>query len=126
MDAGETVGIVGDSGRGKWMTELWILNLVPEPGKISGGQILFKNRDVVTMTSGELLEYRGGDVAMIFQDPMTSLNPVLRVGFQIEEAMRAHSRFDKRQAKARVVPLFERVRIPSPNQPTRDFPFQFS
>ncbi len=126
MDAGETLGIVGESGSGKSMTALSILNLVPEPGKISGGQILFKNRDVVTMTSGELLEYRGGDVAMIFQDPMTSLNPVLRVGFQIEEAMRAHSRFDKRQAKARVIPLLERVRIPSPKQRARDFPHQFS
>jgi peptide/nickel transport system ATP-binding protein len=126
MDPGETLGIVGESGSGKSMTALSILNLVPEPGKISGGQILFKNRDVVTMTSGELLEYRGGDVAMIFQDPMTSLNPVLRVGFQIEEAMRAHSRFDKRQAKARVIPLLERVRIPSPQQRARDFPHQFS
>jgi len=126
LDAGETLGIVGESGSGKSMTALSILNLVPEPGRISGGKILFKNRDVVTMTSGDLLEYRGGDVAMIFQDPMTSLNPVLRVGFQIEEAMRAHSRFDKRQAKARVVPLLERVRIPSPKQRARDFPHQFS
>jgi peptide/nickel transport system ATP-binding protein len=126
MDAGETLGIVGESGSGKSMTALSILNLVPEPGRISGGKILFKNRDVVTMTSGDLLEYRGGDVAMIFQDPMTSLNPVLRVGFQIEEAMRAHSRFDKRQAKARVIPLLERVRIPSPKQRARDFPHQFS
>jgi len=126
MDAGETLGIVGESGSGKSMTALSILNLVPEPGRISGGQILFKNRDVVTMTSGELLDYRGGDAAMIFQDPMTSLNPVLRVGFQIEEAMRAHSRFDKKQAKDRVVPLLERVRIPSPKQRARDFPHQFS
>jgi oligopeptide/dipeptide ABC transporter ATP-binding protein len=126
MDAGETLGIVGESGSGKSMTALSILNLVPEPGKISGGQILFKDRDVVTMTSSDLHEYRGGDVAMIFQDPMTSLNPVLRVGFQIEEAMRAHSRFDRRQAKARVIPLLERVRIPSPKQRARDFPHQFS
>ena len=126
MDPGETLGIVGESGSGKSMTALSILNLVPEPGRISGGQILFKDRDVVTMTSGELLEYRGGDVSMIFQDPMTSLNPVLRVGFQIEEAMRAHSRFDKRQAKDRVIPLLERVRIPSPKQRARDFPHQFS
>ncbi|HET6310869.1 MAG TPA: ABC transporter ATP-binding protein [Candidatus Nitrosotalea sp.] len=126
MDRGETLGIVGESGSGKSMTALSILNLVPEPGKITGGKILFKNRDVVTMTSGELLEYRGGDVAMIFQDPMTSLNPVLRVGFQIEEAMRAHSRFDKKQARDRVVPLLERVRIPSPKQRARDFPHQFS
>jgi peptide/nickel transport system ATP-binding protein len=126
MEAGETLGIVGESGSGKSMTALSILNLVPEPGKITSGQILFKDRDVVTMTSGELLDYRGGDVAMIFQDPMTSLNPVLRVGFQIEEAMRAHSRFDKRQAKARVIPLLERVRIPSPKQRARDFPHQFS
>jgi len=126
MDPGETLGIVGESGSGKSMTALSILNLVPEPGKITGGKILFKNRDVVTMTSGELLDYRGGDVAMIFQDPMTSLNPVLRVGFQIEEAMRAHSRFDKKQARERVVPLLERVRIPSPKQRARDYPHQFS
>ncbi len=108
------------------MTALSILNLVPEPGKISGGQILFKNRDVVSMTSGELHEYRGGDVSMIFQDPMTSLNPVLRIGFQIEEAMQAHTRFNKRQAKERVVPLLERVRIPSAKARARDFPHQFS
>jgi peptide/nickel transport system ATP-binding protein len=126
MNMGETLGIVGESGSGKSMTALSILNLVPEPGRITGGQILFKNRDVVSMTSGELHEYRGGDVAMIFQDPMTSLNPVLRIGFQIEEAMRAHSRFDRRQAKERVVPLLERVRIPSPRQRARDFPHQFS
>jgi peptide/nickel transport system ATP-binding protein len=78
------------------------------------------------MTSDELLDYRGADVAMIFQDPMTSLNPVLRVGFQIEEAMQAHKRFDKQQSKARVIPLLERVRIPSPAQRARDFPHQFS
>jgi len=126
MNAGETLGIVGESGSGKSMTALSILNLVPEPGRITGGQILFKDRDVVSMTSGELLEYRGGDASMIFQDPMTSLNPVLRVGFQIEEAMRAHSRFDKRQAKDRVIPLLERVRIPSPKERARDFPHQFS
>ena len=126
VQAGETLGIVGESGSGKSMTALSILNLVPEPGKITGGKILFKNRDVVSMTSGELLEYRGGDVAMIFQDPMTSLNPVLRVGFQIEEAMRAHSRFDKKQARERVIPLLQRVRIPSPKERARDYPFQFS
>jgi peptide/nickel transport system ATP-binding protein len=126
MDPGETLGIVGESGSGKSMTALSILNLVPEPGRISSGQILFKNRDVITMTSDELHEYRGGDVSMIFQDPMTSLNPVLRVGFQIEEVMRAHSRFNSRQAKDRVVPLLERVRIPSPKQRARDFPHQFS
>jgi peptide/nickel transport system ATP-binding protein len=126
MNPGETLGIVGESGSGKSITALSILNLVPEPGKISGGQILFKNRDVVSMTSDELLDYRGADVAMIFQDPMTSLNPVLRVGFQIEEAMQAHKRFDKQQSKARVIPLLERVRIPSPAQRARDFPHQFS
>ena len=126
MDPGETLGIVGESGSGKSMTALSILNLVPEPGRISGGQILVNNQDVVSMTSSELLEYRGGDVAMIFQDPMTSLNPVLRVGFQIEEAMRAHSRFDKRQAKERVIPLLQRVRIPSPQQRAKDYPHQFS
>src|ERR1700676_2876567 len=108
------------------MTALSILNLVPEPGRITGGQILFKDRDVVSMTSGELLEYRGGDASMIFQDPMSSLNPVLKIGFQIEEAMKAHDRFTKEQARERVPGLLSRVRIPDANRRAKEFPHQFS
>lgn len=130
VNRGETVGIVGESGSGKTVTALSILRLVPEPGRIVSGRILFtvdgQQKDVVQLSDEEIREFRGNDVAMIFQDPMTSLNPVLRVGFQVKEAMTAHSRFSPREAAARVVPLFKRVRIPAAEQRTRAFPHQFS
>ena len=126
IEKGETVGIVGESGSGKTMTALSLLRLIPEPGKITSGRILFGDRDVVHMTDEEIRDFRGADVAMIFQDPMTSLNPVLKVGFQIEEAMAAHDRFTHVQARERVVPLMQRVRIPAAGQRKRDFPHQFS
>jgi oligopeptide/dipeptide ABC transporter ATP-binding protein len=126
VNQGETVGIVGESGCGKSVTALSILRLVPEPGRVVGGQILFGERDVLAMSDEDIREFRGNDVSMIFQDPMTSLNPVLRVGFQIEEAMDAHRRFTKRQARERVVPLLETVRIPAAAQRARDYPHQFS
>ena len=126
VDRGEIVGIVGESGSGKTMTALSILRLIPEPGRITSGRILYGDKDVVEMTDDEIREFRGNDVAMIFQDPMTSLNPVLRVGFQIEEAMAAHTRFTRKQAKERVVPLLQRVRIPAAKDRVRDYPHQFS
>jgi len=126
VERGEIVGIVGESGSGKTMTALSILRLVPEPGRITNGRILFEEQDVVQMTDEEIREFRGNDVAMIFQDPMTSLNPVLRIGFQVEEAMAAHRRFSRRQAAERVVPLLQRVRIPAAAQRVRDYPHQFS
>jgi oligopeptide/dipeptide ABC transporter ATP-binding protein len=95
-----------------------------------GGKILFgegiKQRDVVKMSREEIREFRGSDVAMIFQDPMTSLNPVLRVGFQIREAMTAHERFSADESEQRVVPLLKKVRIPAPDQRKKSFPHQFS
>ncbi len=126
IDRGEIVGIVGESGSGKTMTALSILRLIPEPGKITSGRILYGERDVAQMSDEELREFRGNEVAMIFQDPMTSLNPVLRVGFQVEEAMAAHSRFTRRQARERVVPMLQRVRIPAAGDRVRDYPHQFS
>ncbi len=126
IDRGEIVGIVGESGSGKTMTALSLLRLVPEPGHITGGRILFGDRDVLQMTNDEIRDFRGNDVAMIFQDPMTCLNPVLRVGFQVEEAMAAHQRFTRRQARERVVPMLQRVRIPAAADRARDFPHQFS
>jgi oligopeptide/dipeptide ABC transporter ATP-binding protein len=126
VNKGETVGIVGESGCGKSMTALSILRLIPDPGRIVGGHIWFNDRDVAKMGAEELREFRGNDVAMIFQDPMTSLNPVLRVGFQIKEAMIAHDRFDTKQAEARVVPMLKSVRIPAPEQRVKDYPHQFS
>jgi oligopeptide/dipeptide ABC transporter ATP-binding protein len=126
VDRGEIVGIVGESGSGKTMTALSLLRLIPEPGKITNGRILYGEKDVAQMSDDEIREFRGNEVAMIFQDPMTSLNPVLRVGFQIEEAMAAHRRFTRQQAKDRVVPLLQRVRIPAAKDRIRDFPHQFS
>ena len=126
VDRGEIVGIVGESGSGKTMTALSLLRLIPEPGKITGGRILYGEKDVAQMTDDEIREFRGNEVAMIFQDPMTSLNPVLRVGFQIEEAMIAHKRFTDQQARQRVIPMLQRVRIPAAKDRARDYPHQFS
>jgi oligopeptide/dipeptide ABC transporter ATP-binding protein len=126
IDRGEIVGIVGESGSGKTMTALSVLRLIPEPGQITSGRILYGEKDVVEMTDEEIREFRGNEVAMIFQDPMTSLNPVLRVGFQIEEAMAAHKRFTSQQAKERVVPMLQKVRIPAAKDRVRDYPHQFS
>jgi oligopeptide/dipeptide ABC transporter ATP-binding protein len=130
VERGETVGIVGESGSGKSVTSLSILRLVPDPGRIVGGHVWFgegdRRRDVLTMRDDEIREFRGRDVAMIFQDPMTSLNPVLKVGFQIEETMDAHRRFDEREARRRVVPLLRTVRIPAAEQRAQNYPHQFS
>src|SRR6202030_461772 len=113
IDVGETLGVVGESGCGKTMTALSILRLLPDPGKIVSGRILFRGKDVTKMDDEEIRDFRGNDVAMIFQDPMTSLNPVTKVGRQIEEAMTAHERFTPELAKSRVIELLTRVRVPS-------------
>ena len=126
VDQGQTVGIVGESGCGKTMTALSILRLVPEPGRITSGRILFGDRDIAKMEDDEVREFRGSDVAMIFQDPMTSMNPVTKIGSQIEEAMTAHSRFSQAQAEPRVIELMKRVRIPNAEQRRQDYPHQFS
>jgi ABC-type dipeptide/oligopeptide/nickel transport system ATPase component len=126
VERGEIVGIVGESGSGKTMTALSILRLIPDPGRITNGRVLFGDQDVLQMSDDEIREFRGKEVAMIFQDPMTSLNPVLRVGFQVEEAMAAHERFTRKQARDRVVPMLQRVRIPAAADRARDYPHQFS
>jgi oligopeptide/dipeptide ABC transporter ATP-binding protein len=129
IEKGETVGIVGESGSGKSMTALSCMRLVPEPGRVSGRVLFGSNgvqRDVLQMTDDEIRDFRGNDIAMIFQDPMTSLNPVLRVGFQVREAMAAHHRFSAQQALARVIPMLEKVRIPAAKQRVNNYPHQFS
>jgi len=123
---GETLGIVGESGSGKSVTALSLLRLVPDPGRVVDGRVMFRAADVLKMDHEELREFRGSDVAMIFQDPMSSMNPVLRVGFQIEEAMDAHQRFSHKQARERIVPMLETVRIPAAPQRAKDYPHQFS
>jgi peptide/nickel transport system ATP-binding protein len=130
VDPGEIVGIVGESGSGKSITALSILRLVPHPGRIVGGSILFgrdgRRRDIAGMTEDEVRELRGSDVAMIFQDPMKSLNPVMRVGYQVHEAMAAHHRFTGRQAESRVVHMLRKVRIAAARHRAEDFPHEFS
>ena len=126
IDAGETLGIVGESGCGKTITALSILRLVPDPGRIVSGRILFRGKDVTKMNDEEIRDFRGNDVAMIFQDPMTSLNPVTRIGPQIEEAMTAHQRFSAAEAKVRVIQLLKRVRVPAAESRVNDYPHQFS
>jgi len=126
VDAGETLGVVGESGCGKTVTALSVLRLVPDPGRITSGRILFRGQDVTKMDDSEIRAFRGNDVAMIFQDPMTSLNPVTKIGPQIEEAMTAHNRFTREQARTRVIELLTRVRVPAAERRVNDYPHQFS
>jgi oligopeptide/dipeptide ABC transporter ATP-binding protein len=126
LQAGETLGIVGESGCGKSVTALSILRLVPEPGRVVGGRILFKGDDLLLMDREAVREIRGRDIAMVFQDPLSSLNPVLPVGFQIEEAMKAHGQVRESEARARAVALLEQVRIPAAASRARAYPHQLS
>ncbi len=123
---GETLGIVGESGCGKSMTALSLLRLVPEPGRVTGGEVLFRGRDMLQMTDDEVRELRGKDIAMIVQDPQSSLNPVLRTGFQIQEAMLAHRTADKSSSARKTIDLLRQVRIPAPESRVRDYPHQLS
>ncbi len=123
---GESLGIVGESGSGKSITALSILRLVPEPGQIVSGEIKFRNQDLMTASDEEIREIRGRDIAMIFQDPQSSLNPVLKTGFQIGEAMTAHKKATRHEAVQRTIELLKRVRIPAPERRAKDFPHQLS
>jgi peptide/nickel transport system ATP-binding protein len=124
---GETVGLVGESGCGKSLTGLSILQLVPGPsGHIAGGSITFEGQDVLKMTGPEKRDFRGGKVAMIFQEPMTSLNPVLSVGAQLLEAIRRHQRLGKSEATERAVSALAMVRLPDPRDRLRQYPHELS
>src|SRR3954470_3365118 len=124
--AGETLGIVGESGSGKSVTALSLMRLLDEPARIVGGEVRFQGRDVLTMSPDELRALRGDGVAMVFQDPMTSLNPVLRIARQLVETMQAHGRFSKEQATARAVSLLGRMGITAPERAIDSYPHQFS
>ncbi|MGH7765375.1 MAG: ABC transporter ATP-binding protein [Candidatus Dormibacteraceae bacterium] len=123
---GESLGIVGESGSGKSITALSILRLVPDPGRIVSGEVLFRNTDLLKAEDEEIREIRGRDIAMIFQDPQSSMNPVLKTGFQIDEAMLAHQQATKKQAEQRTIELLRKVRIPAPERRIKDFPHQLS
>lgn len=123
---GETLGLVGESGSGKTMTALSILRLLPNFAKIIQGEILFNGKDLVKVTEEEIREIRGNKISMIFQDPMTSLNPVYNVGFQISEAILAHKKMRRSEVYRRVLELMELVGIPSSEKRMKDFPHEFS
>jgi oligopeptide/dipeptide ABC transporter ATP-binding protein len=123
---GETLGIVGESGCGKSVTSLAILGLLPRAGRVVGGRAVFEGRDLVGLSDAQLRQIRGKDIAMIFQDPMTSLNPVLTIGRQIREALETHFDMEKEAAETRAAELLDRVGIPSPDVRLKDYPHQFS
>ncbi|MBV8194378.1 MAG: ABC transporter ATP-binding protein [Candidatus Dormibacteraeota bacterium] len=123
---GETLGIVGESGCGKSVTVLSVMGLVQRPGRIVGGEIMFRGNDLTKLPAEALRKIRGRDIAMIFQDPLSSLNPVYNIGFQIDEAMRAHDVIEKAEVKARGIDLLKMVRVPDAARRVSDYPHQFS
>ena len=125
LHAGETLGIVGESGSGKSVTALSVMRL-QRPGKIVGGEVNFKGRDLTKLSELEMREIRGQEIAMIFQDPMTSLNPVFRTGWQVGEPVRLHQGWDKTRAMGVAVSMLSKVGIPAPEKRARDYPHQFS
>lgn len=127
VDEGETLGIVGESGSGKSVTMLSVMRLIPTPpGKIVGGEVLFAGQDLLKLKESEMRRIRGNQIAMIFQDPMTSLNPVLRVGQQIAEALQLHLGMTPAQARQRTIELLQMVGIPAAAERVDHYPHQFS
>jgi oligopeptide/dipeptide ABC transporter ATP-binding protein len=123
---GETLGIVGESGCGKSVTALALLGILPRAGKVVGGRAIFEGRDLLQLSDRQLRRVRGKEIAMIFQDPMTSLNPVLTIGRQITEALETHFGMKGKAAEKRAAELLDRVGIPTANKRVRDYPHQFS
>jgi oligopeptide transport system ATP-binding protein len=127
LQPGETLGIVGESGSGKSVTMLSVMRLIPSPpGRIAGGQVLFNGRDLLQLSKEEMRRVRGKEIAMIFQDPMTSLNPVLTINQQMSEAIMVHLGLDRRAARARSLELLQLVGIPDAANRIDDYPHQFS
>jgi oligopeptide/dipeptide ABC transporter ATP-binding protein len=126
ISPGQTLGLVGESGCGKSVTALALLGILARNGRVTGGTAVFEGRDLLQMRDRELRRIRGADIAMIFQDPMTSLNPVLTIGRQIREVLETHFDMGKDQATRRAGELLERVGIPSADLRLKDYPHQFS
>jgi ABC-type dipeptide/oligopeptide/nickel transport system ATPase component len=123
---GETLGVVGESGSGKSVTAFSIMRLLQPPGRITAGRVLFEGRDLLSLTEGQMREVRGARIALIFQEPMTALNPVMRVGDQIAEALIVHGLATPAAARTRAIELLEAVRISDPARRVRDYPHQLS
>lgn len=127
LKKGQTMGIVGESGSGKSVTASSIMRLLPKHvGKIEGGKILFEGKDIVTMSQKELLSIRGKDISMIFQDPMTSLDPVYKIGYQIKEVIRAHQKIDEKEVERKAIEALRMVGIPEPENRMDAYPHEFS
>ena len=127
LDRGETLGVVGESGSGKSVTSLTIMGLIDmPPGRIEGGDVRYRGQSLLKMSEAQMQQIRGNDIAMIFQDPMTSLNPVYTIGRQLGEGLRLHRGYTKEQATARAIELLDLVGIPNPEQRVKDYPHQFS
>ena len=124
---GETLGVVGESGCGKSLTALSVMRQVPDPpGRIAGGEVLFEGEDLLKKSNAEMRKIRGGKIAMIFQEPMTSLNPVMTVGKQIAETLRIHQKISRREAKQKAIEMLRLVKIPLPEQRYGEYPHQLS
>lgn len=127
LDRGETLGVVGESGSGKSVTHLTIMGLIDmPPGRIEGGDVRYRGQSLLKMSEEQMQDIRGNDIAMIFQDPMTSLNPVYTIGRQLGEGLRLHRGYSKEEALKRAVELLDMVGIPNPEQRVKDYPHQFS
>jgi peptide/nickel transport system ATP-binding protein len=127
VERGETVGVVGESGCGKSVTAMTVLKLVPmPPGRIVAGQVLWQGRDLVPLPPDEMRKIRAKEIAIVFQEPMTSLNPVYTVGEQIAETLRLHEGLSRKGAMDRAVEMLKLVHIPTPKQRVHDYPHQFS
>jgi oligopeptide/dipeptide ABC transporter ATP-binding protein len=127
LKKGKTLGIVGESGSGKSVTNLSVLRLIQTPpGRITGGKVLFDGKDLVSAPEEEVRVLRGRNISMIFQDPLTSLNPLLTVSYQIEEALRLHHRMGKREAREKALELLKLIGIPDPERRAKEYPHQFS
>jgi oligopeptide transport system ATP-binding protein len=127
VDCGETLGIVGESGSGKSVSVMAMLGLIPQPpGKVEGGRALFRGVDLLALPESQLVKYRGNRISMVFQDPMTALNPTMRIGKQVAESLVIHHKASGREAKARAVELLGQVGIPNPERRARDYPHEFS
>lgn len=123
---GKIIGLVGESGCGKSMTAMSVMGLLRHPGRVVDGKILLKGRDITHLSRKELSKIRGNEISMIFQEPMTSLNPVYPVGKQVQEAILLHQKVSKEEAKQRVIDIFKEVGIPEPEKRYRSFPHQLS
>lgn len=123
---GETLGVVGESGSGKSVTAFSILRLLQPPGRVAGGEVVFEGRDLLALSERQMREVRGARISLIFQEPMTALNPVMRVGDQIAEALLVHGQASRSEARDRAVELLTAVRISDPEHRLRDYPHQLS